>query len=140
MEALARDGATDFQSGASVVSTRNVNRPQISCVGSFHNLTAIQNRYVWHPTFAWQYGLSGNEFAGFLPMSMPAKIGYQVLASGTALFGAPTAANAAGLDQIMLPWPWALPFVGLLLSIAIGPLLAPKFWYAHYGKVAFMWS
>ena len=40
----------------------------------------------------------------------------------------------------MLPWPWALPFAGLLLSIAVGPLLAPTLWRAHYGKVAFMWS
>jgi len=40
----------------------------------------------------------------------------------------------------MLPWPWALPFVGLLVSIAAGPLLAPKLWGAHYGKVAFIWS
>jgi Na+/H+ antiporter NhaD/arsenite permease-like protein len=39
-----------------------------------------------------------------------------------------------------VPWPWALPFIGLLLSIAVGPLLAPKFWRVHYGKVAFMWS
>jgi len=40
----------------------------------------------------------------------------------------------------MLPWPWALPFAGLLMSIALGPLLAPKLWHAHYGKVAFVWS
>ena len=49
-------------------------------------------------------------------------------------------ANAAGLDGTKLTWPWALPFAGLLLSIAIAPLLAPKFWHAHYGKVALMWS
>ena len=33
-------------------------------------------------------------------------------------------------------WPWALPFAGILLSIATGPLLFPKFWHAHYGKIA----
>lgn len=44
------------------------------------------------------------------------------------------------LNQIPLSWPWALPFVGLLLSIALGPLVAPKFWRAHYGKIAFVWS
>ena len=37
-------------------------------------------------------------------------------------------------------WPWALPFVGLLLSIASGPLLFPKFWHAHYGKIAAAWA
>src|ERR1700678_1107275 len=54
---------------------------------------------------------------------------------------APAAAHAAAaLGDLKLPWPWALPFAGLLLSIAVGPLLAPKLWHAHYGKVAFMWA
>ncbi len=44
------------------------------------------------------------------------------------------------LGQIPLSWAWALPFAGLLLSIAVGPLMAPKLWSAHYGKIAFMWS
>jgi Na+/H+ antiporter NhaD/arsenite permease-like protein len=35
---------------------------------------------------------------------------------------------------------WGLPFVGMLLSIAILPLLAPHFWHAHYGKVAAFWA
>ena len=37
-------------------------------------------------------------------------------------------------------WPWALPFVGILLTIATGPLLFPKLWHHHYGKFAFVWS
>ncbi len=50
-------------------------------------------------------------------------------------------ANAGSeLDRVVLGWPWALPFIGLLLSIAIGPTLAPRIWHAHYGKVAFVWS
>ena len=49
-------------------------------------------------------------------------------------------ADAAGLDGTALRWPWALPFAGLLISIATGPLLFPKLWHAHYGKVAFAWS
>lgn len=44
------------------------------------------------------------------------------------------------LSELALPWPWALPFGGLLLSIAVSPLVEPKFWQAHYGKIAFMWS
>ncbi len=31
---------------------------------------------------------------------------------------------------------WVLPFAGLLLSIAIFPLVNPHFWAKHYGKVA----
>ena len=35
---------------------------------------------------------------------------------------------------------WALPFAGLLLSIALLPLIAPHFWHGHYGKVALGWA
>ncbi len=53
----------------------------------------------------------------------------------------PEGAEAASpLDGARMGWPWALPFVGILLSIATGPLLFPKFWHRHYGKVAFAWS
>jgi Na+/H+ antiporter NhaD/arsenite permease-like protein len=52
----------------------------------------------------------------------------------------PQAAHAAELDGAAMGWPWALPFAGILLSIALGPLLAAKFWHAHYGKIAALWS
>lgn len=35
---------------------------------------------------------------------------------------------------------WVLPFVGVLLSIAIMPLAAPAFWHHHFGKVSAAWS
>jgi Na+/H+ antiporter NhaD/arsenite permease-like protein len=35
---------------------------------------------------------------------------------------------------------WSIPFIGLLLSIAFLPLLAPRFWEHHFGKVAAFWS
>ena len=35
---------------------------------------------------------------------------------------------------------WALPFAGLLLSIAILPLVNAHFWHAHFGKVVTAWS
>ncbi|HMA75665.1 MAG TPA: sodium:proton antiporter [Xanthobacteraceae bacterium] len=73
-------------------------------------------------------------------MPLPLKVGYRTLAATVVLASAPTAANAAGLDDVVLPWPWALPFFGLLLSIAAGPVLMPKFWHLHYGKIAFIWS
>jgi Na+/H+ antiporter NhaD/arsenite permease-like protein len=56
------------------------------------------------------------------------------------LFIVPENAHAAGLDGAALTWPFALPFAGLLLSIAMGPLLFPKLWHAHYGKIAAAWS
>jgi Na+/H+ antiporter NhaD/arsenite permease-like protein len=53
---------------------------------------------------------------------------------------ADTAHAAAALDGTALRWPWALPFVGILLTIATGPLVFPKLWHRHYGKLAFVWS
>ena len=35
---------------------------------------------------------------------------------------------------------WALPFAGLLLSIATGPLLFHHVWEHHYGKLAALWA
>jgi len=49
-------------------------------------------------------------------------------------------AHAAALDGAAMKWPFALPFAGLLLSIAAGPLLFPTFWHAHYGKAAGAWA
>ena len=56
------------------------------------------------------------------------------------LLVAPAAAQAAPLDGAALSWPWALPFVGILLTIAVAPLLAPRLWQRHYGKVVFAWA
>ena len=35
---------------------------------------------------------------------------------------------------------WIIPFVGILLSIAILPLIVPVFWQRNYGKVSAFWS
>jgi Na+/H+ antiporter NhaD/arsenite permease-like protein len=35
---------------------------------------------------------------------------------------------------------WGIPFVGMLLSIALLPLLAPRFWEHNFGKIAAFWS
>ncbi|HTQ82574.1 MAG TPA: sodium:proton antiporter [Pseudolabrys sp.] len=53
---------------------------------------------------------------------------------------APSAACAAELDGASMGWLWALPFAGILLSIALGPLIAAHFWHAHYGKIAALWA
>jgi len=47
---------------------------------------------------------------------------------------------AAALDGATLGWFWALPFIGILLTIAAGPLLFARAWHRHYGKLAFAWS
>ncbi|TMH05843.1 MAG: hypothetical protein E6H79_08180, partial [Betaproteobacteria bacterium] len=38
------------------------------------------------------------------------------------------------IDGALLAGGWALPFAGLLLSIALCPLVTPSLWHHHYGK------
>ena len=35
---------------------------------------------------------------------------------------------------------WGLPFAGMLLSIALMPLLLPRLWHHHYGKISLGWA
>ncbi|WP_320052706.1 sodium:proton antiporter [uncultured Acetobacteroides sp.] len=44
------------------------------------------------------------------------------------------------LDGATLSTIWALPFLGIILSIALLPLFAPNFWSKHYGKVSLFWA
>jgi len=65
----------------------------------------------------------------------------RLLPPALAIWMAPGAAHAAaGLEGAAMSWPWAVPFAGILLSIATGPLLFPKIWHAHYGKIAAAWA
>lgn len=48
-------------------------------------------------------------------------------------------AGNAPLGEV-LPLLSILPFAGMLLSIALFPLFAPKFWHNHFGKVSAFWS
>ncbi len=57
-----------------------------------------------------------------------------------ATHGTAFAAGEAHLDGAALGVIWAVPFVGLLLSIAVLPLAAPHFWHHHYGKVSLAWA
>ncbi len=61
-------------------------------------------------------------------------------ATVSCLVAAAGPAAAAELDGAALaPW-WGLPFAGVLLSIALMPLLAPVVWHRHYGKIAAGWA
>ncbi len=68
-----------------------------------------------------------------------------LIATLSFLIAGPTAALAAGagaphLDGGTLGLLWVIPFAGILLSIAIFPLLAPHFWHTHFGKVSAFWA
>ena len=50
------------------------------------------------------------------------------------------AAEAHGLPGGRMSLLWAIPFAGILLSIAGGPLFFPHLWEHHYGKIAAFWA
>lgn len=52
----------------------------------------------------------------------------------------PLWAVAADFDASRLSPAWGIPFAGILLSIALMPLLAPIAWHHHYGKIAAAWA
>jgi Na+/H+ antiporter NhaD/arsenite permease-like protein len=66
------------------------------------------------------------------------KIGAGIVAVGLCT----TSAYAAGSTgtKPMLGIVWGVPFAGLLLSIAVLPLLLPTLWHHHYGKIAALWA
>jgi Na+/H+ antiporter NhaD/arsenite permease-like protein len=62
------------------------------------------------------------------------------LAAFIALLAGPGLVLAAEVDGASLAAVWGIPFAGLLLSIALMPMLAASFWHAHFGKVSAAWS
>ena len=52
----------------------------------------------------------------------------------------PLVGHAAEFDGRALTPVWGVPFAGLLLSIALCPLLVPQFWHHHFGKVTAAWT
>lgn len=56
----------------------------------------------------------------------------------TSLFaGSYSAPHLEGGDLSIL---WVIPFAGILLSIAIFPLVAPEYWHHNFGKVSAFWA
>jgi len=60
--------------------------------------------------------------------------------AAAALAVLPGLALAAEFDGSQLSLLWGLPFAGVLLSIAVLPLLVPFFWHHHFGKITAAWS
>ena len=54
---------------------------------------------------------------------------------GIALAGGELSFDGQSLSPL-----WSIPFVGIILSIAVLPLFAPKLWDHHYGKIVFVWT
>jgi len=51
----------------------------------------------------------------------------------------PTGHGGPEIGKILPAWT-VVPFAGILLSIALCPLLTPRFWHHHYGKVSAFWA
>ena len=47
--------------------------------------------------------------------------------------------TSGGLGSELPLWS-VIPFIGILLSIAIFPLVAPDFWHHHFGKISAFWG
>ncbi len=63
------------------------------------------------------------------------------LISGAALAAeAEHGSGAPHLEGAELGLIWVVPFVGILLSIAIFPLVAPTFWHRNFGKISAFWG
>jgi len=68
-------------------------------------------------------------------------ISYRIVAAATLLLLWPEAAFAAeGLNGAKLSVLWALPFIGILLCIATGPVFYPHIWEHHYDKFTVFWA
>lgn len=61
-----------------------------------------------------------------------------LIATGTA-FAAETG-GSHGISGGELSLLWVIPFAGILLSIAIFPLVAEEFWHHHFGKISAFWG
>ena len=60
-----------------------------------------------------------------------------ILLISTLTAGSAGAPHLEGGDLSIL---WVVPFVGILLSIAIFPLLASDFWHHNFGKISAFWA
>jgi Na+/H+ antiporter NhaD/arsenite permease-like protein len=65
-------------------------------------------------------------------------------AAGLVLFAAVAFASGGGGEHeelgTKLQLYMGIPFAGILLSIALCPLVAPRFWHHHFGKVSAFWG
>ncbi|MFS2008788.1 sodium:proton antiporter [Azospirillum sp. CT11-132] len=84
------------------------------------------------------------------PSLLPAALGAALAVGGVLLSthgvqAAEVAAEVAHggvphLDGRLLSAAWVVPFAGILLSIALFPLLAPMVWHHHFGKISAAWA
>ena len=62
-----------------------------------------------------------------------------ILSPGAVMAMQDGAGGAVPIGRVLPLWT-IIPFVGILLSIALCPLLTPRFWHRHFGKVSAFWA
>jgi Na+/H+ antiporter NhaD/arsenite permease-like protein len=75
----------------------------------------------------------------WIPRALLIALPLLLLCGGEAA-AAEAADQAPHLDGGELGLLWAAPFAGILLSIAVFPLVAPSFWHHHFGKISAAWA
>ncbi|SDF14375.1 transporter, UIT6 family (TC 9.B.53) [Thalassobaculum litoreum DSM 18839] len=83
---------------------------------------------------SWAIGRNG---ARHLFRSVPAAMALMALSAGSAMAAGEGAPHLNGAELNLL---WVIPFAGILLSIAIFPLVAGEFWHHHFGKISALWA
>lgn len=63
-----------------------------------------------------------------------------VVALAIVVLGPVPARASMALDGASFSLVWTLPFAGILLTIAAGPMLFPRLWSRHHGKIAAAWA
>lgn len=67
--------------------------------------------------------------------------GFRAAAAALAALAISSPALAAeALDGRTLSFAWSIPFIGLLLTMALAPLFIHRTWEHHYGKIAALWA
>ncbi len=81
------------------------------------------------------------KYLAFAVLSAAALTAVDSLTGGALLMAAEGGGHHAGPDLgSILPLWSIIPFAGILLSIALGPLVAPHFWHHHFPKVSAGWA
>ena len=74
-------------------------------------------------------------------ISLGALLWLDSISSGALLLAAESGGHGTGPDLGgSLPLWSVIPFAGILLSIALFPLMAPHFWHHHFPKISGLWA
>jgi Na+/H+ antiporter NhaD/arsenite permease-like protein len=85
--------------------------------------------------------LPGRFFIPFGSITHLMTVGGIIILIATALLlVTPCSGFAAEFNGAKLGVTWIIPFAGILLSIALCPLLVPIFWHHHFGKISTGWA